>query len=111
MKTPIVNRACETALFIVLTLLISWLIGWQWIRHPERGWLTQWLMCTPGLVGVALSYLIRREPPRAVGLAFTGPWPWVVAFLYTFGMAAVAIAFAYAIRGLTGDSSFIYFQP
>lgn len=110
-RAPILNRALETALFIVLTLSISWLIGWQWVRHPEQGFLTQWLMCTPGIVGVVLSYVIRREPPRAVGLAFTGAWPWIVALLYPFAMAAAAIALAYAIRVITGDSSFIYFQP
>lgn len=101
------NRPREITLFILLTLLGSWAIGWLWIRHPERGWLTQWLMCTPALVGIALSWLLRREPLRAIGLEFTGPWPWLLALVYPFFVAALAIALAYGVSAVTDDSSFV----
>ena len=105
------NRARETALFIVVTLLCSWTIGWLWVHHPERGWLTQYLMCTPGVVGICLSWLLRREPPRAIGLEFTGAGPWLFALVYPFCVAGAAIGMAYVVRAITGDLGFIHFQP
>lgn len=105
------SRARETLLFIVCTLLGSWAIGWLWVLHPERGYLTQWLMCVPALVGLSLSWGVRREPPRAIGLAFTGPLPWLLALLYPIGMAAVSVALAYGFRALSGDAQFIFLQP
>jgi len=105
------NRPRETALFIVVTLLLSWSIGWLWVHHPQRGWLTQWLMVTPAVVGLSLSWLLRREPPRAIGLTFTGPLPWLVAFVYPFVVLFGAVALSYAVRAVTGNAGFIYFQP
>lgn len=105
------NRTREAVLFIVLTLLGSWAIGWLWVRNPEQGWLTQWLMCTPALVGLSLSWLLHREPPRAIGLEYTGARPWLLAFLYPFFLVALAIALAYAVRAITAHRGFIYFQP
>lgn len=105
------SRARETWLFAILTLVLCWLLGWMWIRHPERGWLTQWMMCTPGLVGLGLSWLLRREPPAAVGLALTGLLPWGVAFFYPFFMVTAAVLLGYAVRLVTGDAGFIHFQP
>lgn len=105
------SRSRETALFVFLTLLGSYAIGWHWIHHPQQGWLTQWMMCLPAFVGLGLSALLRREPPRAVGLAYIGALPWLVAFLYPFVMVALAALLAYGVRGVTSDESFIRFQP
>jgi hypothetical protein len=105
------GRARETVLFATLTLLLSWAIGWMWIRYPEKGWLTQWMMWAPGLVGLGLSWVLRREPPAAAGLGLGSPGPWLVAFLYPFFLVAVAVVLGYAVRLVTGDARFIYFQP
>lgn len=107
------TRARGTVLFVVLTLVLSWAVGWLWVTHPGHGWLTQVLMCVPAVVGLSVSGLSRGEPPRAVGLGvgLRGAWPWVAAFLYPFVLAAASVALAYAVRAVTGDAAFIRYQP
>ena len=101
----------ETAWFIGLTLPIAWGLAAIWLHDPSRWRIIQWVMCTPALVGFALAFWFRREPPRAVGFAYTGWGPWVAAFLYPLAMAGCIVGLAYATRAATGDASFIHFQP
>ncbi len=103
------TRAKQTALFLAMALGGSYAIGALWMAHPEWGWLTQYLMWTPGVAALVLQ-AVRREPPRALGFRFTGAGPWLAAFLYPFGMIATCIALAYAIRLVSG-SDVIHFQP
>src|SRR6185369_5948271 len=87
----------------------SYAIGAVWMAHPQWGWLTQYLMWTPGIAALVLQ-AVRREPPRALGFRFTGAGPWVVAFLYPFAVIAACIGIGYAIRLVTG-TDVIHFQP
>ncbi len=103
------TRARQTALFVTLALGGSYAIGAVWIAHPEWRWLTQFLMWTPAVAALVV-HAIRREPPRAMGFAFTGAGPWLAAFLYPFGVIAACIALGYAIRLVTG-AEVIRFQP
>ena len=103
------TRARQTALFVTLALSGSFAIGAVWIAHPEWGWLSQFLMWTPAVAALVVQ-AIRREPPRAMGFAFTGAGPWLAAFLYPFGVIAACVALGYAIRAATG-AEVIRFQP
>jgi membrane protease YdiL (CAAX protease family) len=101
-------RAKQTALFLAIALGGSYLIGALWImRH--WGWLSQYLMWTPGIAALVLQ-AIRREPPRALGFRFTGAGPWVVAVLYPLVLVATCIGLGYALRFVTGNDV-IHFQP
>lgn len=103
------SRAGQTALFVVLAVGGSWAIGAWWVAHPSQGWISQYLMWTPGAAALLLQ-AVRREPPRAMGFAFTGAAPWMVALAYPFGVIAACIALGYAIRAL-GGGDVIHFQP
>jgi len=105
------NTRLETTVFIVLTLLVSWAIGAAWLMDERRFILLQVLMCVPAIVGFGCAYFFRKEPPRAVGLQFTGWTPWLAATLYPLGMIACALAFGYALRLLTGRPDLIVYQP
>lgn len=101
-------RSRQTAIFLAIALVGSYAIGAVWIAR-RWGWLTQYLMWTPGIAALVLQW-VRREPPRALGFAFTGAGPWVAALAYPFGVIAGCIALGYAIGGLTG-TDVITFQP
>ena len=94
------DRTRQTALFLAIALGGSYLIGGLWIA-TQKGWLSQYLMWTPGVAALVLQ-AIRREPPRALGFRFTGAGPWLAAFLYPFGVIAACVGLAYAIRLVTG---------
>jgi hypothetical protein len=110
-------RSRETALFIGLTLVISWTFGLLWafeapvVAANHRWWLIFATMCTPGAVGLALAWIVRREPPRAVGFG-TGGWaPWVVALIYPLAFEACAVTLAYSVRAATGNAQLISYTP
>jgi len=103
------TRAKQTALFVVIALGGSYAIGALWVAHPDKGWLSQYLMWTPGIAALVLQ-LVRREPPRALGFRFTGAAPWVAALLFPLAVIAACVALGYAIRAITG-SDVIHFQP
>ena len=94
------TRPRQTALFLALALGGSAAIGSLWVARPEWWWLSQFLMWTPGIAALVLQ-AVRREPPRALGFAFTGAGPWLVAFVYPFGVIACCIGLAYAIRAIS----------
>jgi membrane protease YdiL (CAAX protease family) len=104
-----VTRNQQTALFLAIAVLGSYAIGALWVTHPQWGWLSQYLMWTPGIAALVLQ-AIRREPPRALGFRFTGAAPWLVAFAYPLLLVGGCIAIAYAIR-LTTGRDVIHFQP
>lgn len=103
------SRAARTALFLVIALGGSYAIGAVWVARPQWGWLTQYLMWTPGVAALVLQAM-AREPPRAMGFGFTRAAPWAVAFLYPFGVIGACVALGYAIGALTG-ADVIHFQP
>jgi membrane protease YdiL (CAAX protease family) len=103
------TRAKQTALFLTIALGGAYAIAAVWVVRPQSGWLTQYIMWTPGLAALVVQAL-RREPPRTMGFRFTGAGPWAVAFLYPFGAIAACVALAYAIRASTGVDV-IHFQP
>jgi membrane protease YdiL (CAAX protease family) len=103
------TRARQTALFLAIALGGSYAIGALWVARPEWRWLSQFLMWTPGLAAIVLQS-VRREPPRALGFHFTGAGPWVVAFLYPFGVIAACVVLGFAIQSVTGGDV-IHFQP
>jgi len=102
------SRSRQTTLFVAIALLGSWAIGAVWIVS-QQGWLSQFLMWTPGVAALVLQW-VRREPPRALGFAFTGAAPWAAAFAYPFAVIAGCITLGYAIGAVTG-TDVIHFQP
>jgi membrane protease YdiL (CAAX protease family) len=103
------TRTKQTALFLAVALGGSYAIGAYWLAHPDRGWLSQYMMWTPGIAGLLVQAL-RREPPRTMGFRFTGAAPWLVAFFYPIGVIATCIAIAYAIQLISGVGV-VHFQP
>jgi hypothetical protein len=103
------RRPQQTALFVAIAVLGSWSIGAIWAARPQWGWLTQFLMWTPGVAALVLQ-AIRHEPPGALGFRFTGAAPWLAAIAYPFAVMGGCIALAYAIR-LTTGRDVIHFQP
>src|SRR5437870_4292282 len=103
------TRPQQTALFLAGALGGSYTIGAIWIAHPDWGWLSQYLMWSPGAAGLVLQAL-HRQPPRMMGFRFTGVGPWLAAFLYPPIVIAACIALGYAIRAVTG-ADVIHFQP
>jgi hypothetical protein len=102
----------ETICFVVLTLAIAYALAAAFHLTGERyGILIRVLMCVPGMMAFLFMWTIRREPPRAVGFAFTGWKPWVAALLFPLCLETVAVALAYGVRALSGRADFIYFQP
>lgn len=95
------TRAAQTALFLAIAVGGGWLVGALWVARPEWGWLSQFLMWTPGVAALVVLAL-RREPPRTLGFEYTGAGPWVAAYLYPFAVIGACIALAYAIRAVTG---------
>ena len=87
-------RAKQTALFLAFALGGAYAVGALWIARPQWGWLSQYLMWTPGLAGLAVQ-LLRRQPPRTMGFRFTGAGPWLAAFLYPFAVIAACVAPAF----------------
>jgi membrane protease YdiL (CAAX protease family) len=100
------SGARSTVWFVALSLGISWAIGFYWIRHPQHGWLSQYMMATPGVVGCACAFVFHREPPRAAGFAFTGWLPWLVAAIYPLILVAAALGLTYAVA-----PQLIVYQP
>jgi membrane protease YdiL (CAAX protease family) len=100
-----------TALFLAIALGGSYVIGVVWAAHPAWGWITQFMMWTPGIAGLTVQAL-RREPPRTMsfGLGSCGWRPWAVAFLYPFAVIAACVVLAYCVRTV-GGSGVIWFQP
>src|SRR5690242_13139 len=103
------TRAQQTILFLVIALGGSYAIGAVWVAHPSWGWLSQYLMWTPGIAALVLQ-AVRREPPRELGFRFTGAAPWVAAFLFPFAMIAACVGIGYLLRAITG-TDVIHFQP
>jgi membrane protease YdiL (CAAX protease family) len=103
------SRAGQTALFLAIALGGSYAIGALWVARPQWGWLSQYLMWTPGVAAIVVQ-LLRREPPRAMGFAFTGAGPWLAAFAYPFAVIAACIAIGYALQATVGGD-LIHFQP
>ena len=102
------SRGRQTALFLAIALGGSYAIGAYWIAHPSRGWLSQYLMWTPGVAALVLQ-AVRREPPRAIGFRFTGAAPWLVALVYPFGVIAACVALGYGLGAVSG-ADVIHFQ-
>ncbi|MBS1783940.1 MAG: CPBP family intramembrane metalloprotease [Acidobacteria bacterium] len=100
----------ETIWFIALALPLSWAVGALWLHDETRVWLIRLLMCVPAFVAIGCAFVFRREPPRAVGFAFTGWKPWLLAMLYPFLMTAFCLALAYGWKA-AGHPDFIVFQP
>ena len=102
----------ETAAFIALTLVVTYLLGaafiWTGARHRLIIHLIMW---TPGLIALALMWGLRREPPRTVGFAFTGWRPWIAGTLYPVAIVATSVGLAYFVRMLSGRADFIVFDP
>ncbi|RKH96490.1 CPBP family intramembrane metalloprotease [Corallococcus sp. AB004] len=106
------NPRKETLTFIAVTLAVSWTMAVAFIAGGEKSvWLMRWMMCVPGIVGLACSWFFRREPPSAVGFAFPGWKWWFLGLALPLAYGAVIAPLAYAIRFATGDASFITFQP
>jgi membrane protease YdiL (CAAX protease family) len=103
------TRARQTALFLVLALGLGYAVGWYWVTHPQRGWITQFLMWTPAVAALVLQ-AIRREPPRALGFRFNGPGPWIAAVLYPFVVIGACLVLAYLLQAVIGGD-IIHFQP
>lgn len=101
----------ETIWFIALALPLSWAVGFWWLKDERKLILIRLLMCIPGLVGLGLAWVFRREMPRAVGLAFNGWRPWLAAMAYPWLMIAFCLALAYGWRAASGQTDFIHFQP
>ncbi|WP_163997565.1 CPBP family intramembrane glutamic endopeptidase [Pyxidicoccus caerfyrddinensis] len=104
------SRLQESAVFVCVTLLVSWGIGALWLQDESRYLLLRVLMCVPGVVGLACAWLFRRETPAAAGFAFTRPIHWGVAMGLPLLYAGVLVAFAYALRPLLG-ADFIHYTP
>ncbi|MBS2025771.1 MAG: CPBP family intramembrane metalloprotease [Deltaproteobacteria bacterium] len=104
------SRTRQTVLYAVLALGLGELVGWLWIASPGKGWLTQFLMWTPGVAALLLTTLVRKEPPRALGFSFTGTGPWLAAYLYPFGVFTGCIALAYACDAVL-RTQLIVFHP
>ena len=103
------TRPRQTALFVAIALAGSYTIGAVWITHPRWGWLSQFLMWSPGIAGLVVQGL-RREAPRTMGFAIGKRAPWLIAFVYPFGVIAACVLLAYAIRAVTG-ADIIHYQP
>ena len=101
------TRARQTALFLVIALGGSYLIGWYWVTHPRHGWITQFLMWTPAVAALVLQ-AIRREPPRALGFRIDGAGPWIAAVLYPFAMISACLALAYLLQAVIGGDIIHY---
>jgi membrane protease YdiL (CAAX protease family) len=103
------TRTRQTALFVTLALAGSYAVGAVWIAHPERGWITQFLMWSPAVAALVVQ-AIRREAPRAMGFRFTGVGPWLAAIAYPFAVIAACLVLAHAIELVTG-AEVIHYQP
>jgi len=101
----------ETLWFVALALLLSWAVGAWWLLDERRTILIRVLMCIPGLVGLGCAWAFRREPPRAMGLAFTGWRPWLLAMVYPWLMILFCLALAYGWRAISGQADFIHLTP
>ena len=64
-------------------------------------------MVTPGLVGLSISWLWRRETPVAIGLALTNWRLWAFAFCFPLAVEAIILAIAYAYRYASDTPDFI----
>src|SRR5262249_40059868 len=106
------SRRTETVLFVAITLALAYILGAAFILSGERHPLIiHALMCAPGAVAITLMWLLRREPPRTVGFAFTDASSWVIASLYPLVLVTVALALAYIVRAISGHHDFIVFEP
>ena len=103
------RRGRDTALFLAVALGGSFALGAYWVTHPDKGWLSQYLMWMPGIAGLLVQAL-RREPPRTMGFRFTGAAPWLVAFLYPIAVITLCIGLGYGVQLFTG-ADVIHFQP
>ena len=102
----------ETIYFVVITLALAYALAAVFHFTGERyGIIIHALMCVPGLLALIFMWTFRREPPRAVGFEFTGWKPWIAALFFPIGFEIVALALAYGVRGVTGRTDFIFFQP
>src|SRR4051794_729193 len=80
----------ETACYLVCTLALAYLLAFLFVFTGERhDFIIQALMCVPGLLALTFMWGLHREPPRAVGFAFTGWGPWVFALLFPLGFEVV----------------------
>lgn len=102
----------ETIYFVVITLALAYALAAVFHFTGERyGIIIHALMCVPGLLALLFMWTFRREPPRAAGVEFTGWKPWIAALFFPVGFEIVALALAYGVRGVTGRTDFIFFQP
>ena len=101
----------ETVWFIALVLPLSWAVGAWWLHDERQAVLIHLLMCVPAFVGIGCAWAFRREPPRAVGFAFTGWKPWLLAMVYPLVMVIFCLLLAYGWQAASGRAGFIIFQP
>lgn len=101
----------ETLWFIALALPLSWAVGAWWLLDERKIILIRLLMCVPALLGLGCAWAFRREMPRAMGLAFTGWRPWLLAMVYPWLMILFCLALAYGWRAVSGQPDFIRLQP
>lgn len=104
------TRAQESAVFLAVTLLVSWAIGAVWLLDERRGFLLRILMCVPGTVGLGCAWLFHRETPRAEGFAFTRVSHWAVAMGLPLLYMVALLALAFSLRSLLG-ADFIHYTP
>jgi hypothetical protein len=106
------SRRTETVLFAAITLALAYSLGAAFIltgaRHPL---IIHLLMCVPGAVALTLMWLLRREPPRTVGFAFTEGGSWAIAALYPLAVVVAALILAYGVRTIGDHREFIVFEP
>lgn len=106
------SHHAETILFVAITLSLAYGLGAAFIfsgaRYPL---IIHTLMCVPGAVALTLMWLLRREPPRTVGFAFTDGRSWAIAALYPPAFVAAALILAYGVRTISGHHEFIVFEP
>src|SRR6058998_3044333 len=109
--SPLPQRR-ETVLFVVVTLALAYLLGAAFILTGGRHRLiVHALMCVPGAVALTLMWLVRHEPPRAAGFAYTGWGSWGIAAVYPLAVIAAALTLAYVVRLAGRRPEFISFRP
>src|SRR5258708_1807852 len=109
---PRLSLRTETVLFIVVTLSIMFLFQLPNLLGSENTHVWNRLsMVTPGIVGFALSWLVRRELPNAVRFSFTGWRPYLAAFVFPPAVQCISRGLAYTCRKLSSQKEFITYTP
>src|SRR5258708_40363536 len=93
---PRLSLRTETVLFIVVTLSIMFLFQLPNLLGSENTHVWNRLsMVTPGIVGFALSWLVRRELPNPVRFSFTEGRPYLAALVFPPAVQCISLGLAY----------------